>query len=273
MPIAVALSPHLDDAAFSCGGTLATLAQTGWRVVVATVFTASVPDPQGFALACQVDKGLGPEIDYMALRRAEDFGAANALGVEARHLPFREAPHRGYASAAALFAGVRDEDGIAGDLRPILAALLQAFAPDLVLAPQAIGNHADHVALVRALHALGPAAPVLWWRDFPYVARTKTPAEPFGAAMAPLPEYEVRLGPEAVKAKRLACQAYASQIGFQFGGAAGLDARLAEAGASETFRCSGTLQIRGLVQSALRPARASSRPARNTARSSVTKST
>ena len=69
MPTALALSPHLDDAAFSCGGLLASLAQAGWRVVMATLFTGSVAEPKGFALACQLDKGLGPEIDYMALRR------------------------------------------------------------------------------------------------------------------------------------------------------------------------------------------------------------
>ena len=80
MPHALALSPHLDDAAFSCGGTLARLAAAGWRVTLCTAFTRSVPDPTGFALACQLDKGLGPEVDYMALRRAEDDAACAALG-------------------------------------------------------------------------------------------------------------------------------------------------------------------------------------------------
>ena len=97
MPTALALSPHLDDAAFSCGGLLASLARQGWRTVMATLFTGSVPDPQGFALACQLDKGLSAGIDYMALRRGEDARAAAELGIAPpRHMPFREAPHRGY---------------------------------------------------------------------------------------------------------------------------------------------------------------------------------
>ena len=54
----LAVSPHLDDAAFSVGGTLAALAAAGHQVTVVTCFTASVPDPDGFALACQLDKGL-----------------------------------------------------------------------------------------------------------------------------------------------------------------------------------------------------------------------
>ncbi|RZK75717.1 MAG: PIG-L family deacetylase, partial [Methylobacterium sp.] len=92
MPIALALSPHLDDAAFSCGGLLASLAREGWHVVMATLPVNSVADPTGFALACQLDKGLSAAIDYMALRRAEDIQAAAALGIAPpRHLPFREA--------------------------------------------------------------------------------------------------------------------------------------------------------------------------------------
>lgn len=110
MPTALAISPHLDDAAFSAGGTLARLGAQGWQVVMATVFTASVANPQGFALACQFDKGLSAEIDYMALRRAEDVVAAEALGIEPPvHLPFREAPHRGYGSAPELFSELRPD--------------------------------------------------------------------------------------------------------------------------------------------------------------------
>ncbi len=72
----------------------------GWRVVVATLFTRSVPDPQGFALACQLDKGLDATVDYMALRRAEDVAACRALGLgDPIHIPLPEAPHRGYHSA------------------------------------------------------------------------------------------------------------------------------------------------------------------------------
>ncbi len=73
MPTALFLSPHLDDVAFSCGGTLLRLTDDPrWRVALCTIFTASVPDPQGFALRCQTDKGIPAEVDYMALRRAED---------------------------------------------------------------------------------------------------------------------------------------------------------------------------------------------------------
>ena len=72
MTTLLALSPHLDDAVFSAGATLFRAARRGWRVVVATIFTGNVAQPTGFALACQLDKGLAADVDYMALRRAED---------------------------------------------------------------------------------------------------------------------------------------------------------------------------------------------------------
>ncbi|HZH47524.1 MAG TPA: PIG-L family deacetylase, partial [Roseococcus sp.] len=161
MPRAVAISPHLDDAAFSCGGVLARLARLGWEVVVCTTFTASVAAPRGFALACQTDKGLGPEVDYMALRRAEDAAACAALGATPLWLPFAEAPHRGYNSAAALFGPPAPGDAIMGPLLASLSHHLRAGPLDLVLAPQAIGGHVDHVLLVEALRlALPPGLPI-----------------------------------------------------------------------------------------------------------------
>ena len=239
MPRAVALSPHLDDAAFSCGGTLARLAQAGWEVAVCTAFTLSVPNPSGFALACQLDKSLPPEADYMAIRRAEDAEACRRLGARPLWLPFAEAPHRGYGDARALFGPVCRDDTIAPLLGRALAEVLSA-RPDLVLAPQAVGGHVDHVQLVLATRAGVPeGVPVLWWTDFPYSARPHShPAQPFAAAMRALPERAVE---GDMAARHAACAAYATQLGFQFGGAAGLARALAETGAVERLRAQGAV--------------------------------
>ncbi len=237
MPTAVAISPHLDDAAFSAGGTLATLAAHGWSITVATMFTASVPDPQGFALACQLDKGLPPDIDYMALRRDEDRAACERLGVTPRWLGLPEAPHRGYGSASALFGPLHLEDRI--DLTNLLDEMLRTLGADLLLAPQGLGGHVDHVQLVRALKAMDLGCPsVLWWRDFPYAARERV-AEPFAQEMQTLPELIVPLGPDALARKQDACLAYQSQLGFQFGGADKLREFVQAHGASERFRVRG----------------------------------
>ena len=82
------------------------------------MFTGNVAEPQGFALACQLDKGLGPEVDYMALRRAEDAQACGRIGATPIHLPMLEAPHRGYADAAELFRPPRCDDIVLGRAPP-----------------------------------------------------------------------------------------------------------------------------------------------------------
>lgn len=188
----LAVSPHLDDAVFSVGAWLATQDD----VVVATVFTASVPDPQGFALACQTDKGIAADVDYMALRRAEDARACAQLGARAVHLGLPEAPHRGYGSAAALFAGVRPGD--APPVGELLAAWLARA--DVVLGPAGVGGHADHLLVRDAL----PSGAQLWL-DQPYGLRHAVEdGDPLPAGDA--------------DAKARACAAYGSQLGFQLGG-------------------------------------------------------
>ncbi|MCU1692505.1 MAG: LmbE family protein [Frankiales bacterium] len=200
----VAVSPHLDDAAFSVGGVLARLADAGHDVAVVTCLTATVPDPQGFALACQTDKGLGPEVDYMAVRRAEDVAAMARLGVRHVHLPLPEAPHRGYDSPAALFAGIRPDDDL--DL-----SVLSGLDADVLLAPQGLGGHVDHLQVVRAVAALG--RPTAWWRDAPYVLRAPDapPSPDLPAGLRPL-----RLPGDADR-RADACACYVTQLPFQFG--------------------------------------------------------
>lgn len=229
MPTALFLSPHLDDAAFSCGGTLLRLTDDPhWRVAVCTIFTSSVPDPQGFALRCQTDKGIPAGVDYMALRRTEDESyAAFASAHSTRHWDYREAPHRGYESPADLFAGVRDEDAVWQCLSDDLATLDDELRPDLVFAPQGLGNHVDHLQTIRATLAVWPVERVAWYRDTPYAIR-----EP-DARIAGLLRLEEDLFPcrvpmsSAVLERKIAgCSLYASQIGFQFGGSVALREKL-----------------------------------------------
>lgn len=223
MPTALLLSPHLDDVVFSCGGLAARLADRGWRVVMATVFTRSVHPATGFALACQLDKGLGAEVDYMALRRAEDAEAAALLGVEARWLDLPEAPHRGYDSAIALFAGLRPDDPVRDEVAARLRPLLRELDPALVLAPQGLGNHADHLQVIAAVRDSCPPDRIAWYRDTPYAIRE--PGEQPVAALRDLPERRVPVA-DALDRKVAAACAYRSQVGFQFGGPAAAEAAL-----------------------------------------------
>jgi LmbE family N-acetylglucosaminyl deacetylase len=208
---AVAVSPHLDDAVFSAGGTLAVLAAAGWQVRVVTCFTASVADPSPFALSTQLDKGLVAHVDYMALRRDEDAAAVALLGAEPVHLPLAEAPHRGYTSAPDLFAGQHADDDVAGPLAAAVAPHVDDA--DLVLAPQAIGDHVDHRVVVDVVAALRPDA--LFWRDTPYVLRR--PEAPAWQGVPCGVEQPVDIAAH-LATKAAAARRYVTQLGFQFGG-------------------------------------------------------
>ena len=224
MPTACFLSPHLDDAVFSAGGTMARLADDGWRVILATVFTRSVPNPSGFALRCQTDKGLAPDVDYMALRRAEDAAAAAAVG--AGHvvwLDLPEAPHRGYTSAAELFGPVHADD--VGTAEAVARASREVVGGcDLLFTPVGIGGHVDHVHVVRAVGTL--SRPSVAWHDSPYVLRLLPDVPSFNRAVDIATSLERKLA---------GCAAYTSQLGFQFGGVDTMRERLASR--IERFAC------------------------------------
>ena len=225
MPTVLALSPHLDDAAFSCGGSMAQLADAGWRCIMATAFTATILPVTGFALACQLDKGLGPDVDYMALRREEDRAAAVILGVaDLRWLDLPEAPHRGYESAVALFGPIREDDAVWRPLADKIAALLDELQPDLVLAPQGLGSHVDHRQMIGAVQQAAPRH-LAFYRDTPYALRDTN--EVSDHLMPGLRECAPGIA-AGLERKVAASCAYGSQIGFQFGGPARLAAALRE---------------------------------------------
>lgn len=232
---ALFVSPHLDDVAFSCAGTLGALKARGWNIVLATVFTRSVADPKGFALACQTDKGLAPEVDYMALRRDEDAAFAATPGIEADEvhwLDLEEAPHRGYDSPAALFGSVLADDQIWREVAVRVGAIAETVIPDAVFAPQALGNHVDHRQTVRAVVSLG--RPAVWYRDLPYAARAPEEAPPPG-----LPSGLVKLAvpvTDHLPAKITGCCRYATQLPFQFGGVERVGPTLTAFAADEAAR-------------------------------------
>ncbi|ATB28592.1 PIG-L deacetylase family protein [Melittangium boletus] len=217
MSTALFLSPHLDDVAFSCGGTLARLKTRGWTVALVTVFTRSVLHPTGFALACQTNKGVAPEVDYMALRREEDQDFAALMRVDRlvwADLP--EAPHRGYVLAT-IFSPPHEEDAIGAAVVDKLVPLLNELRPDLVFAPQALGSHVDHVQLVRALPALGiEPSRMLWYRDTPYAVR-EPHAQPDFAVPRNVRPLAVDVTAE-LSLKVAGCNRYRTQVDFQFGG-------------------------------------------------------
>lgn len=211
------LSAHLDDAAFSVGPLLAEWLPAA-RIVVATAFTKSVANPAAFALACQLDKGLAADVDYMKIRREEDRAWSEKLGVEVMHGPLPEAPHRGYHSAKALFGAILLGDELEMDLQAWLLGLIDSLSPAVILVPLGIGNHVDHQWMRKVAEAtISSRHNLAYYKDQPYAVKSGDASD--GPDVGPWRKTQVPLSQDSLARAHAAAEAYRTQIPFQFGGA------------------------------------------------------
>jgi LmbE family N-acetylglucosaminyl deacetylase len=161
------VSPHMDDAAYSCGGRILQSRARGARVLVLTVFGTGRADvPQETAQAHFTD--------YDA-RTAEELAVMQRLDADFIWLDYPELLFRKHSlwDVARFFVpfmwlGGRAQDELFEATLQIISRLL-APAGQLFV-PLAIGFHPDHRLLFdvgRALHALGRFR-VGFYEDVPY---------------------------------------------------------------------------------------------------------
>ena len=226
----VYLSPHLDDAALSCGGLIHQQAQAGEPVVVISL-CAGFP-PAG--LLTPFAESLHARWRTMAAeavtaRRAEDHAALQTLGAAPVHLDlpdciYRLDPQTGqalYASEEALWGPVHAaEAGRVAEGAAAVADILHRVAAPRLYAPLALGHHVDHQLTRQAGERLGRVW--AYYEDYPYADREAnlspnsivTGQETVGliAVLAPISEADLAAQCRAVTA-------YASQISTFWGDA------------------------------------------------------
>lgn len=215
------LSPHLDDAALSCGGQIYDLAKTGQTVRILTLF-AGYPDPERLpesARDLHRRWGLTAE-SAVAERRREDLEACRLLAAEALHWQLEDALYRyDDETGEVLYPRLSD---LFGEIHPIdekrtseIAARLELLPhAAAILAPLGAGGHVDHQLTRRAAErAFGKR--LLFYEDFPYARSWRALSRALGRRRAWVP----RIWPLAeealtVKAQAIAC--FASQLGTVF---------------------------------------------------------
>ncbi|MCU0511323.1 MAG: PIG-L family deacetylase [Anaerolineae bacterium] len=235
------LSPHFDDAVYSCGGLLHRLAQAGETVRVYTVMGALPPDPLPDSPIVQELHARWQATDPVATRRLEDETALHALNAEAAYnslIPdaiYRLSPARVplYPAAAALFATVQPDDPA---LRLLIAKIPnchtlwqrilfddvtgamsfeQNAAPPTVYAPLAAGQHVDHQIVRDWALVIARAHPEIhlrFYEDYPYIREPAALHQALAAFPHRLTAHTVHLTDEAVQAKMQGIAAYRSQF-------------------------------------------------------------
>jgi LmbE family N-acetylglucosaminyl deacetylase len=187
----VVVSPHLDDAVFSLGSTIATAARTGATVRVLTVF-AGDPKSETPAGGWDAATGFRTHGEAARARRDEDGIACAVLGAVPDWLPFPDAQYSG-----------RPSDEV------LSAALAAAFEDaDSVLVPGFPLAHPDHVWLNELVlrRRLPRRARLGLYVEQPYAWRGKQPPPP------PTPWVRLR-GSRADRASKAdAVRAYRSQL-------------------------------------------------------------
>ncbi len=161
-PSAIVLSPHLDDAVFSCPGWIRQSAIEQEQPLVVTIFS-------------HASLRTGTDAHHVFdQRQREDEEAVRLLGASRRLAGFAEASFR--RSEYRRFSGLvcnqaREDEALTMRLRTYLQSLLEDLQPRKVLGPLGVGQHVDHRLLQEAVETVAPAYPntaFAYYEDRPY---------------------------------------------------------------------------------------------------------
>ncbi|MHB1988772.1 MAG: PIG-L deacetylase family protein [Acidimicrobiales bacterium] len=202
------VSPHLDDAALSCGGAISHASrQAGTRAlgctgdgssaalpVVVTVFAAPLQLRSVLPQAVRFHRIMG--FDHRTdptTRRNEDIKAMAVLGAKPVHLDFDDCVYRTGPRGAAV--AIEDDDvfgtdggspgtssfegDLSGTVARALCELVASLRPGRIVVPLGLGGHRDHLIARQAGESAWAAShdvehtPALWYfEDAPYCLRT-----------------------------------------------------------------------------------------------------
>jgi len=226
------LSPHLDDAALSCGGQIFQQTQAGQRVLIVTVTAGDPAVSTVSAYAQSLHSRWELVVDAVAARRQEDIAANQVLGADTLHWSVPDCIYRYHPETGAPFY-VSDPD-IFGEVNPAELSLINELAQqiavlpaaDHVYAPLTIGHHVDH-QLTRAAAELAVGAQrLVYYEDYPYAEKPGALEQVIAGQQLPWQAEVIALGAADVQAKIEAIFAFKSQLSTFFDSRQHLEQRI-----------------------------------------------
>ncbi len=183
------LSPHLDDAVFSCGGLIDRQVQSGDAVSVLTICAGEPPPGESSDFAEELHARWGVGDHSIAARKSEDLAACGLLGAAAIHMDVPDAIYRRaedsgplYVSERAIFGSLAaTELGLVEQVARALQELITETA--VVYCPLAVGGHVDHRLARRAAERLERT--LHYYEELPYAARQGTIPSEFARPTGP----------------------------------------------------------------------------------------
>ncbi len=165
------ISPHLDDAALSCGGLIWEQAAAGQTTSVWTICAGDPPSGPLSPFAEHIHERWETGREAVSQRREEDIRSCVQMRAAYRHFSIPDCIYRGssepfYNTEESLFGSIHpDEERLIVGLSEELGRLIPLEAH--VVCPLSIGGHVDHQLARAAVEKIGQR---LWYyADVPYI--------------------------------------------------------------------------------------------------------
>ncbi len=225
------LSPHLDDAALSCGGQIFAATAVNQSVLIVTIMAGDPPVGAESEYIASLHDRWQLVTDAAAARRQEDENACRVLNADFAHWDVPDCIYRFHpVTGQPLYLS---DDDIFGGIHPVESGLVEQIAAKLALlpahnrlvAPLTVGNHVDHQLVRRAAERLGHER-LFFYEEFPYVRQSGAleavvPSDGAGWRSHVIPLRDVDLA-----ARVEAVSAFGSQLSTFFNGRSDLEQQI-----------------------------------------------
>jgi LmbE family N-acetylglucosaminyl deacetylase len=216
------LSPHLDDAALSCGGQIFAYTAAGRTVLIVTLMAGDPLTPPLTDFVRSLHARWELLTDATAGRRAEDIRACQILGADHLHWEIPDCVYRIHPKTGApMYA---DSESIFGEVHQAEAALPERLAQHIAtlpaheqcLVPMSVGHHVDHQITRKAAELGLESDRIAYYEEYPYVGEDLALDAVIGGNGEQWSAEVIPVGPADLQAKIGSIAAYASQLSTFF---------------------------------------------------------